>query len=118
MAPLYEWAIKIPLVRNKFLAKDLSAQDLEAKCRIFKKILLGKESHHETRKGVIDLVKVTTFMVRNHVDTAPVLTMLYRLVVAAGYVSTLRLSIFIPKTRVDAPQRQTDLTYLHFERRL
>ena len=40
LAPLYDWAIKIPVVRNKFLAEDLSAQDLAAECRIFKKILL------------------------------------------------------------------------------
>ena len=93
--------------------------------RIFKKILLKEREsfNDETRKGVVDLVKVTTFMVRNHVDTAPGLTMLYRLVVTAGYASA-RCECVFSSLRVDAPQRrsqttkrETDLTYLHFERK-
>ena len=72
-------------IRNKFLTEDLSAQEFNEECRIFKKMVLKKiESHeslkHDTRKGVVNLVKDTTYMVRNHSDTVSVLPMMYYLV--------------------------------------
>ena len=49
-------------IRNKFLTEDLSAQEFNEECRIFKKMVLKEiESHeslkHDTRKGAVNLVK-------------------------------------------------------------
>ena len=63
-------------------------------------------------------------LLHNHRDTAPVLTMVYCLVVNGGYASALWEFVFPSLARVDAPQRrghttkwETYLTQLHFERK-
>ena len=62
-------------------------------------------------------------MVKAHIDCAPVLTMLYRVAATAGYASARVECLFSALTKVDAPQRrrqatkrESNLTFLHFER--
>ena len=63
---------------------------MDAECRVYRRILLKEYNKgvflHENHKKV-DLNKVCAFMVKAHIDCAPVLTMLYRVAATAGYAS-------------------------------
>ena len=128
IAPLFSWATTIPAVKQRFIQEQLTTTNLEAECRVFSRIL-GKEYEagsfeHDTRKGTIDILKVAIYMARNHRETAPVLTTLYRLAITIGYSSARCECVFSSLSKIDAPQRrkqstkrETNLTFLHFERK-
>ena len=116
----------IPTVKRSFLSETLGIVDLDAECRVYRRILLKEYDKgvflHENHKKV-DLNKVCAFMVKAHIDCAPVLTMLYRVAATAGYASARVECLFSALTKVDAPQRrrqatkrESNLTFLHFER--
>ena len=99
---------------------------MDAECRVYRRILLKEYDKgvflHENHKKV-DLNKVCAFMVKAHIDCAPVLTILYRVTATAGYASARVECLFLALTKVDAPQRrrqatkqESNLTFLHFER--
>ena len=99
---------------------------MNVECRVYRRILLKEYDKgvflHENHKKV-DLNKVCAFMVKAHIDCAPVLTMLYRVAATAGYASARIECLFSALTKVDAPQRrrqatkrESNLTFLHFER--
>ena len=99
---------------------------MNAECRIYRRILLKEYDKgvflHENHKKV-DLNKVCAFMVKAHIDCAPVLTMLYPVAATAGYASARVECLFSALTKVAAPQRrrqatkrESNLTFLHFER--
>ena len=99
---------------------------MDAEYRVYRRILLKEYDKgvflHENHKKV-DLNKVCAFMVKAHIDCAPVLTMLYRVAATAGYASARVECLFSALTKVDAPQRrrqatkrESNLTFLHFER--
>ena len=60
---------------------------MDAKCRVYRCMLLKEYDKgvflHENHKKV-DLNKVCAFMVKAHIDCAPVLTMLYRVLQLLG----------------------------------
>ena len=125
---LYKWATTIPTVKSKFAKQHLGKGDLDAECRVFRKVLLKELEKglfvHDSRKGHIDLTKVVVYMLKNHSETAPVLTILYQLAVTAGYASARCECVFSALTKIDVPQRrrqktkrETNLTFLHFERK-
>ena len=99
---------------------------MDEECRVYLRILLKEYDKgvflHENHKKV-DLNKVCAFMVKAHVDCAPVITMLYRVAATAGYASARVECLFSALTKVDAPQRrrqatkrESNLKFLHFER--
>ena len=82
---------------------------MDAECRVYRRILLKEYDKgvflHENHKKV-DLNKVCAFMVKAHIDCAPVLTMLYRVAATAGYDSARVECLFSALTKVGAPQRR------------
>lgn len=126
LEPLFKYAMTIPTIKTKMLSEGLSNIDLDAECRIYRRILRNEHEKgsflHDTRKDV-DINKVCAFLVRNHKDSAPVLTILYRVAVTAGYASARVECLFSSLSKVDAPQRrnqttkrESNLTFLYFER--
>ena len=126
LEPLFHCAMTIPMVKRQFLSETLGIVDLDAECCVYRRILLKEYDKgvflHENHKKV-DLNKVCAFMVKAHIDCAPVLTMLYRVAATAGYASGPVECLFSALTKVDAPQRrrqatkrESNLTFLHFER--
>ena len=121
LKPLYEYSTKIPVIKEIFVKSHLSFSDLDAECRIFARVLLNKEwPRHE--HGKIDLVAVARYMEEDHKETAPVLTMIYRVAVTAGFTSTRVECLFSSLSRVDtalrksmSTTRECDLAYLAFE---
>ena len=70
-------------LKKKFFTQDLSTQDLNAECKIFKKMFHEEISFkHETQKSIVDLVIATVLM------------MPHRLVVTVGYTSALCKCVF------------------------
>ena len=82
---------------------------MDAECRVYRRILLKEYDKgiflHENHKKV-DLNKVCAFMMKAHIDCAPVLTMLYRVAATAGYDSAHVECLFSALTKVGAPQRR------------
>ena len=126
LEPLFRYAMEIPAVKEKLSADSLNKQDFQAECRIYKRILSKQDRssfENETRK-TLDMTKICAFMVKNHANNAPILTLLYRVAVTAGYASARVECVFSALTKVDAPQRrrmstrrEANLTFLHFERK-
>ena len=61
-------------------------------------------------------------MLKVHKDTAPILSILYRVATTAGFASARVESLFSSLSQIDVPQRrsmstkrESDLTYLYFE---
>ena len=111
---------------RKPLSKCYLFFPMDAECRVYRRILLKEYDKgvflHENHKKV-DLNKVSAFMVKAHIDCAPFSTMLYRVAATAGYASARVECLFSALTKVDAPQRrrqatkrESNLTFLHFER--
>ena len=79
LEPLFQYAMTIPTVK-RFLSEILGIVDLDAECHVYRRILLKEYDKevflHENHKKV-DLNNVCAFMVKAHIDCAPVLTMLY-----------------------------------------
>ena len=111
---------------RKLFSKCYLFFPMDAECHVYRCILLKEYDKgvflHENHKKV-DLNKVCAFMVKAHIDCAPVFTMLYRVAATAGYASARVECLFSALTKVDAPQRrrqatkrESNLTFLHFER--
>ena len=99
---------------------------MDAECRVYRHILLKEYDKgvflYENHKKV-NLNNVCAFMVKAHIDCAPVLTILYRVAATAGYASARIECYFSALSKVDAPQRrrqatkrESNLAFLHFER--
>ena len=128
LKPLFAYILTIPAARNKLLSEKLNESNLIAECQVFQRVLtkeLEKGTFkHDTRDGVTDLNKVRRYMVTNHNEAAPILCILYRVSVTAGYASARCECVFSSLTKVDAPQRrkqtvkrETNLTFLYFEKK-
>ena len=92
---------------------------MDAECRVYRRILLKEYDKgvflHENHKKV-NLNKVCAFMVKAHIVCA-------RVAATAGYASARVECLFSALTKVDAPQRrrqatkrESNFTFLHFER--
>ena len=124
--PLFQYAVNIPTIEQKFISESLGKGDFEAECRIFRHILLKEDLSsfmHNTCEKEVDMCKLCIFMDKNHVNNAPILTLLYKLAVTAGYALARVKCLLSALTKVDAPQRrcmtterESNLTFLHFER--
>ena len=121
--PLFRYAVNILTIKQTFISESLGKGDFEAECRIFRRILLKEDSMHDTREKEVDMCKLCVFMDKNHVNNAPILTLLYKLAVTAGYASARVECLFSALTKVDPPQRrrmtterESNLSFLHFER--
>ena len=80
--PFYEHSVTIPVVKDQLLPANASLYDLEAECRIFKRVL--KDVEWPKLDGRIDLVTVSKHVRMRHHHTAPVLTTLYNVAITAG----------------------------------
>ena len=86
------------------ISESLGKGDFGAECRIFRRILLKEDLSsfmHDTREKEVDMCKLCVFMDKNHVNNAPILTLLY-----AGYASARVECLFSALTKVDPPQRR------------
>jgi hypothetical protein len=125
LKPFYKYCLSIPTVGNMLISKSLSETDFEAECRIFKRIISNEDitKFQNNREG-IDLSKLCHFMMKRHAETAPVTTMIYRVATTAGFASARVESLFSSLTQIDVPQRrsmsskrESDLTFLYFEKK-
>ena len=82
LKPLYEHSVTIPVVKDQLLPANASLYDLEAECRIFKRVL--KDVEWPKLDGRFDLVAVSKHVRMRHCHTAPVLTTLYNVAITAG----------------------------------
>ena len=123
LGPFYSYCLNIPAARNMLQSRNVTKMDFEAECRIFKRISRNEnvEKFHNERQTV-DLSKLCMFMMKIHADTAPTLTVLYRVATTAGFASACVESLFsslsqmdVPKRRSMGTKREADLTYLYFE---
>ena len=128
LKPLFAYILTIPAARNKLLSEKLDESNFASECHVFQRVLTKEMEKgtfkHDTRDGVTDLNKVRRYMVMNHNITAPILCILYRVSVTAGYSSARCECVFSSLTKVDAPQRrnqtlkrETNLTFLYFEKK-
>ena len=125
--PIFQYAVNILTIKQKFISESLGKGDFEAECRIFRRIHLKEDLSsfmHDTRGKEVDMCKLCVFMDKNHVNNASILTFLYKLAVTAGYGSARVECLFSTLTKVDTPQRrrmtterESNLTFLHFERK-
>lgn len=123
LKPLFDYAKKIPTLRDFYVKENLSEKDLEAECRIFTRVLKDKEKEWpKDVNGRIDLVEVARIVMNDYQNGAPILSSLYKLAITAGFTSTRVECVFSSLTRVDSPQRRSmktdrecDLAYLAFE---
>ena len=118
--PLFEYCSTIPMAKERFTEARISIDDLEAECRIFKRVL--KDVKWVEVDDKIDLVDVVTHVKNLHTETAPILSILYQVAITAGWTSTRCECVFSALSRVDSPQRRSmktkrecDLAYLSFE---
>ena len=121
LKPLFDYANKIPTLRDFYAKENLSSKDLEAECRIFTRVFKEKEWPKDENER-IDLVKVARIVMNDYQDGAPILSSLYKLAITAGFTSTRVECVFSSLTRIDSPQRRSmktdrecDLSYLSFE---
>lgn len=128
LIPLFKYVSSIPTALKKLQAENLNESNLTAECHVYERVLRKELENgifdHKERKGVVDLTKVCQYMVRSHAEAAPVLCLLYRIAVTAGYASARCECVFSSLTKVDAPQRrsqsvkrETNCTFLYFERK-
>ena len=106
---------------------NLNESNLTAECHVYERVFrkeLENGIFDKKRKGVVDLTKVSQCMVRSHAEAAPVLCLLYRVAVTAGFASARCECVFSSLTKVDAPQRrsqsvkrETNCTFLYFEKK-
>lgn len=120
LKPLFEYCSTIPMAKERFTEARISIDDLEAECRIFKRVL--KDVKWVEVDDKIDLVDVVTHVKNLHTETAPILSILYQVAITAGWTSTRCECVFSALSRVDSPQRRSmktkrecDLAYLSFE---
>jgi hypothetical protein len=127
LAPLFAYILKVPTARNKLLSENSNEANFAAECQVFQRVLVKEMEKgtfkHDKRDGVVDLTKICRYMIRNHSEAAPILCICYRVSVTAGYASARCECVFSSLTKVDAPQRrkqtvkrETNLTFLYFER--
>ena len=121
LKPLYEYAKKIPFMRDFYNKETLSTEDLEAECRIFARISKNKD-WPKHKNGKYNLGEIGQMIMKDHKDGAPVLTSLYKVAITAGFTSTRVECVFSSLTRIDTPQRRSmnttkecDLAYLAFK---
>ena len=124
LKPLFGYARTIPVLRDFYIKHNLSLEDLEAECRIFSRVLAGKEWPKDNKEG-IDLVQVGYIICNEYGDSAPVVSSLYKVAITAGFTSTRVECLFSSLTRVDSPQRRSmqterecELAYLAFESKI
>ena len=127
LTPLFKYVSSIPTALNKLQAEILNESNLTAKCHVYVRVFrkeLENGIFDKKRKGVVDLTKVSQCMVRSHAEAAPVLCLLYRVAVTAGFASARCECVFSSLTKVDAPQRrsqsvkrETNCTFLYFEKK-
>ena len=73
-------------------------------------------------KGKVDMGQICEFVINHHSEGAPVLSLLYKVAVTAGYASARVEWLFSALTKIDSPQRrsmtkrESNLTFLHFGR--
>lgn len=123
LKPWYDYCESIPVVKELLLERKVSLDDLEAECRIFKRVLTDIKwaKVNETT----DLVAVAVHVRNNHQSTAPVLTTLYDAAITAGWTSTRCECVFSALSRIDTPQRRSmktkrecELAFLSFESKI
>ena len=116
LKPLFAYILTIPAARNKVQSEKLNESNLAAECQVFQRVLTKESENgtfkHDTRDGVIDLNKVRRYMVKNHGEAAPILCILYRISVTAGYASARCECVFSSLTKVDAPQRRKHVSHV------
>ena len=127
LEPLFDYAMTIPTIKSRMLSEALGKVDLRAECHVYRRVLgkeLEKGSFKHATRNDIDMNKVCAYMIRHHAESAPVLTILYRVAVTAGYASARVECLFSALAMVDAPQwrrqstkRESNLTFLYFERK-
>ena len=117
--PLFEYAKTIPVIHKEYMRLDLSEQDLKCECRIFKRVLEKKDF---SQNGLIEFINVAEYVIKNYLESAPVLCTLYQVAITAGYSQTRVECLFSSLAMVDTPQRRSMLTkrecllaYLSFE---
>ncbi len=120
LKPLYDYSATIPAVKDQLLSSNASLIDLEAECRIFKRVL--KDVEWPKLDHRIDLVAVSTHVKTHHHDTAPLLATLYNVAITAGWTSARCECVFSTLSKIAAPQRRSmkttrecDLAYLSYE---
>ena len=125
LKPFYDYCHSIPAVRKIFLSKNLTEMDFKAECQIFKRIIMNEDNDKFlNQRKTYDLNKLCKFMMKTHADTAPTLTVLYRVATTAGFASARVESLFSSLTQIDVPQRrsmttkrESELTFLYFEKK-
>ena len=119
LEPLFNYAITIPIIKTKMLSEALTKADLDGECRVYRRILLKEHEkgcfRHDSREAV-DVNKICAFMVRNHIDCAPVLTLLYRVAARVECLFSALSKIDAPQRRGQTTKRESKLGFLHFER--
>ena len=124
LLPLFKYVASIPKVKEKLVENCLKQDDLEAECRIYKRILSKQDWSSLQIRGTIDMGKLCEFVISRHSEGAPILAQLYKVAITAGYASARVECLFSALTKIDSPQRRSmttktksDLTILHFERK-
>lgn len=123
LKPWYGYCESIPVIKELLLERKVSLDDLEAECRIFKRVL-NKIKWAQVNETT-DLVAVAVHVRNNHQSTAPVLTTLYDAAITAGWTSTRCECVFSALSRIDTPQRRSmktkrecELAFLNFESKI
>ena len=124
LKPLFKYMEILP-VCMKDGSTELTIDDLQAGCSIFRRVLssLDLKSFHNNREE-IDIIKVAAYFNKKYPEAAPILCNLYLIAITAGYASARVECLFSALTAIDTPQRRSmtsereaDLTYLLFERK-
>ena len=125
LKPFYEYCCAIPAVSAIFISKNITDLDFNSECQVFKRIIT-KENNDKflNERNKYDLNKLCSFMMKTHADTAPTLTILYRVATTAGFASARVESLFSALSQIDVPQRrsmttkrESELTFLYFEKK-
>ena len=101
LEPFYSYCINIPAVRNMLRSKDVTKQNFEGECRVFKRVIKAETSNFYNERQTIDLGKVCTFVMKKLGDKAPTLTVMYRVATTAGFASARCESLFSSLPQVD-----------------
>ena len=87
LKPMFDYAEKIPVLNELHTKENLTARDLEAESRIFPRVLKEKKWPKD-ENGKIDLIQVAGIITKDQYTSAPILVLLYKLAITAGFTST------------------------------
>ena len=86
LKPLFIYMKSIPICMHD-ATSDLSFGDLKAEYPIFKRVLSSLDSKSFQNRKEIDISMLTTYMLKNYRDVAPILCNLYLIAITAGFAS-------------------------------